>query len=341
MRKYFPQLLLIFTMALCIIPEESSAQNEPMLHAGIKLIKELNPEQLALAVLPLTTDERYNWHFIPRSRKGLSLKRMQDKQKDFARQFLKSGLSIQGYEKAVGIVELEGILNEIELWGFLRRDPQEYYFTLFGSPEENSTWGWRFEGHHISLNFTIVNGRPASQTPAFWGANPALVPKGPKKGWRVLAEEENTARKLIQSLDSTQRKQAVISDRAPRDIITGTGRKAIVEKPEGIRRSALTEEQQNILWSLILVYTENFRSDLAENQKKKIRDSGLQNLHFAWAGGLHPGQGHYYRIQGPTVLIEYDNTQNGANHIHTVFRDLQNDFGEDLLNRHYREHNHD
>ena len=328
-------------MALCIIPEESSAQNEPMLQTGIKFLKELNLDQFQSAMQPFNTDERYNWHFIPRSRKGLSLKRMQDNQKDFARQFLKSGLSIQGYEKAVGILELEGILNEIELWGFLRRDPQEYYFTLFGSPQENSTWGWRFEGHHISLNFTIVNGRPASQTPAFWGANPAMVPKGPKKGWRVLAEEENTARKLVQSLDIRQRKQAVISDRAPRDIITGTGRKAIVEKPEGIRHSALTEEQQKILWSLILVYTDNFRSDLAENQKKKIRDSGLQNLHFAWAGGLHPGQGHYYRIQGPTVLIEYDNTQNGANHIHTVFRDLQNDFGEDLLNRHYREHNHD
>ncbi len=328
-------------MASCIIPEDSSAQNEPMLQARIKLIKELNPEQLALAVHPLTTDERYNWHFIPRSRKGLSLKRMEDNQKDFAHQFLKSGLSIRGYEKAAGIVELEGILNEVELWGFLRRDPDEYYFTLFGSPEENSTWGWRFEGHHISLNFTIVNGRPASQTPAFWGANPALVPKGPKKGWRVLAEEENTARKLVQLLNRTQRKQAVISDRAPRDIITGTGRKAIVENPEGIRHSALTEEQQNILWSLVLVYTDNFRNDLAENQRKKILNSGLQNLHFAWAGGLHPGQGHYYRIQGPTVLIEYDNTQNGANHIHTVFRDLQNEFGEDLLNQHYQEHNHD
>ncbi len=336
--KHIPKFVFTAVIFSILVGGNVSGQTEPMFFSARKFLKLLHPDQIRSATMPFETEERYNWHFIPRSRKGISFVQLSDEdQVAAAYKLLGSGLSKSGFEKAAGIIELEGILGEIETLGFMRRNPEKYYFSIFGQLEEIGNWGWRVEGHHLSLNFTLVEGKPVSQTPVFWGANPAEVPHGSKKGWKVLKKEEELARDLILSLDSKQKALAIISEKAPRDITTGTSRKAATVVSEGIPWSALKKNQQELLLSLITVYTDNFRDDLAEGHKEKIRRAGTQNLKFAWAGGLHPGQGHYYRIEGPTHLIEYDNTQNGANHIHSVFRELDNDFGEDLLGNHYEE----
>jgi len=193
----------------------------------------------------------------------------------------------------------------------------------------------------VALNFTIVNGQAVATAPEFLGANPATVADGPHKGLRVLAVEEDLGRQLVKSLSPEQKTAAVISDRAPREIITGNSRKISVTQPAGIAAGKLTPEQKKLLRDLIEECAHRLRLELAEQDLQKIDAAGFDNVFFAWAGGTEPGEGHYYRIQGPRFMIEYDNTQNHANHIHTVWRDPANDFGEDLLRKHYAEHRHD
>jgi hypothetical protein len=211
--------------------------------------------------------------------------------------------------------------------------------TIFGPPSKDAPWGWRFEGHHLSLNYTSVTDELAA-TPAFFGANPAEVPRGDRKGWRLLAAEEDRARALLGLLDDAQRAQAVIATAAPRDVITGADRHARLERFEGLPASAMTPAQRDTLLRLVEEYVHNMPPDVAAAQWAKMEEAGLDKLHFAWAGSARRGEGHYYRIHGPTLLIEYDNTQNDANHVHSVWRDLDDDFGEDLLRKHYDENGH-
>jgi hypothetical protein len=220
------------------------------------------------------------------------------------------------------------------------RDPERYYLAIFGTPSEKSPWGWRFEGHHVSLNFSSVTGKLAV-TPAFLGTNPARVPEGPTKGLRVLAQEEDLARRLLTGLNAQQRRQAIIDEEAPADIITGNQRTVSLARFEGLAYADMTADQRFLLEQLIRVYLDNMKPRIAQHQWQRMEDAGLDKLHFAWAGSAEPGQAHYYRIHGPTFLVEYDNTQNNANHIHTVWRDPANDFGRDLLRDHYENgHSH-
>jgi hypothetical protein len=235
-------------------------------------------------------------------------------------------------------MSLEQVLHIIE--GTNRRfsrDPELYFVSIFGEPGPGKTWGWRFEGHHLSLSFTVAGGEHISATPSMMGTNPAIVPGGPHKGLQILADEENLGRQLAKSLSTDQRTTAVISERAPEDIITGNQRKISPLEPAGIRWKDLNEDQRQLIWRLVKIYVERARGEIAAADLKKITDAGQEKIHFAWAGGMEPGRGHYYRIQGPTFLIEYDNTQNNANHIHSVYRDFTEDFGDDLLKRHYEE----
>ena len=299
-------------------------------------LSSLSPEMRQKALLRFSDGERFNWHYVPRSRRGLPLGNLNKDQTALFHSFLRANLGSDGYRKATGVIELEPILGRLEASRF--RDPARYFFSLFGTPAV-LPWGWRLEGHHLSLNVTRTPGG-TSYTPMFVGANPARVPSGARAGWQLLRDEEHHARGFLQSLDPAQRAQAVISARAPADIITGTDRSFRLQRFEGLSASAMTPRQQQALLELVGVYVRNAPEPAADAEIAKIRRAGIGNLHFAWAGGAQPGQRHYYRIHGPTVLIEYDNTENSGNHIHTVWRNPQGDFGDDVLARHYAEAAH-
>lgn len=310
-----------------------------MVAAAQTFLTTLRPELRAQAVLPYASEERRDWHYVPRRREGVSLKQMNVGERAAAHALLRAGLSARGYEKTTGIIVLEGILREIETFGF-RRDPELYWLTLFGTPAAARPWGWRFEGHHLSLNFSSATGEISGTTPAFYGANPARVPPGqPRAGSRVLAAEEDLARRLLGSLDAAQRSVAVISSDAPSEILMRPGRDA-PPPPAGLAFARMTPAQRELLLALIGEYVNNLQPAIAEAQWQRIRGAGLDTVRFAWAGGSAPGQGHYYRVQGPTFVLEYDNTQDRANHIHSVWRSADDDFAEDLLRRHYRESPH-
>jgi hypothetical protein len=300
-------------------------------------------------MFPFEGNERTHWHFIPTElfpRNGLPIKQMNQSQRERAHDLLKAGLSQRGYMTATQIMQLENVLAAIEsaqpLGGnrFVR-DPERYFFSIFGTPSTRDTWGWRVEGHHVSLHFTVVNGTLAAGSPSFFGSNPAEVRSGPKKGTRVLGPEEDAARSLVESLDASQREKAIINTTAPNDIVTMASVKVDPLSPVGIPGSALTASQRALLKKLIDVYTGYMADDIAADRLTRIEKAGWDKIAFAWAGSLQRGQKHYYRVQGPTFLIEYDNTQNDANHIHSVWRDFNGDFGEDLLREHLRNTPHD
>jgi len=304
-----------------------------MADAANYFLASLTPEQKSKATYEFKDEERFDWHFIPKARKGLPFKEMTPPQRLLAHALLNTGLSHRGYMKATTIMSLEQILYEVENKS-PTRDADLYFVTVFGTPG-SANWGWRVEGHHLSLNFALNAEQLLAVTPLFFGSNPAEIKSGPRKGLRVLGGEEDLGRTLVNALDDSQRKVAVITNTAPRDIITGNSRKAKALEPMGIEASKLNADQKQMLVTVLREYLFRSRPEIAEIALKAIQDAGPDKLHFAWAGGVHPGQGHYYRVQGPTFLLEYDNTQDGANHVHSVWRDLQNDFGEDLLRQHY------
>jgi hypothetical protein len=304
-----------------------------MAEAARALLASLEPAQLAKAAWPFTAEERVNWGFVPRERQGLPLADMTDRQREAAFALLRTGLSARGFEKAEGVRVLEGVLREME---GARRDPDRYYFTIFGEPG-SATWGWRYEGHHLSQNWTIVGGTATSTTPAFIGTNPAEVRQGPHQGLRVLAAEEDLARALLAALSPEQRARAVLSDTAPPDILTGNTRRAAIEGRAGLPAEAMTPDQRRMLMHLVEEHASLQAPELAERRLARVRGESPADVLFAWMGpgDRAPGRGHYYRVQGRTFLIEYDNTQNQANHQHVVWRELGGDFGDDLLAQHY------
>ena len=300
----------------------------------------LDVDQRRLATFTLTDGERENWHFIPKPfegdgmRGGIPLKAMRPDQRHLAQALLASGLSHRGYLTAAQIMSLERVLWELENES-PRRDSTRYYVSIFGKPGSKN-WGWRFEGHHLSMNFTIANGKLISGTPNFFASNPAVVLQGPRQGLQVLADEENLARELVQSLSQEQRKLAVVEDKAPDDILTSA--KPTIEHlgDAGITFNDLKQDQQAHLLRLIEVYVHRVRREFANEQLAAIKAAGHDRIVFAWAGGIDKGQRHYYRVQGPIFLLEYANTQNDANHVHSVWRDFDGDFGRDLLKEHYQ-----
>ena len=329
--------LLLIVSALGLLTAAYQRIDTPALmsDAAKAYLGSLSPELRAKTMIPFSEDERLNWHFIPLdNRKGVALREMTSAQKHLAEALLSSGLSNQGIIKAHTIMSLDQILKDAEQGKAQERDPEKYFVSVFGEPSEKGTWGFRFEGHHISLNFTIVNGRVAS-SPNFFGSNPALVKSGPRAGTRALKGEEDAARELVKSLTAEQRAIAIFDKTAPRDIITGDARKAAINgQPVGIPFSKLTAAQKTALDALVEVYAGNFPPMIADMRMDQYRKAQA-NLYFAWAGGLEPGDQHYYRIQTPVFLIEYDKTQDQGNHIHSVWRDLNGDFGQDLLAQHY------
>ncbi len=313
---------------------------EAMAEAAGHFLESLTEAQRSVAQFSFSDDERLNWNFVPMERAGLSLKAMQPHQQQRAYNLLHTALSHQGFSKALNIMALEQILHELEN-NNPGRDPSRYHFYIFGEPSTEKTWSWRVEGHHLSVSVTLVDGQKLASTPAFFGANPGHVRQGPHAGLRVLHAEEDLGRALLQSLEPKQRESAVIAVEAPADVINGPGREASPLEPAGLAAAELSASQRKMLMTLIREYVHNFRPEMARQDMQKIRQAGIDQIHFAWAGSDQVGEGHYYRIQGPTFIMEYDNTQNMANHIHVVWRDFQNDFGADLLKAHYQAVPHD
>tara|TARA_B100001250_G_C19817158_1_gene799251 strand:- start:2814 stop:3782 length:969 start_codon:yes stop_codon:yes gene_type:complete len=280
--------------------------------------------------------ERTNWHYIPRDRLGLPLRDMDSLELKCAKKLIQLGVSPKGFEKVETIISLESILREIEgPTGKFSRDPQLYYLSIFGVPGGSQTWGWRFEGHHVSINHTLVDDKIVGPTPLFFGSNPAHVRHGERAGLRALKEEEDLGRQLFHELDGSQQDEALVSSEAPPDILTTNAPFLRGEvRPEGLSVAQMTMGQREILKALVDVYVGRLPKVCAEATSRNIGEMGWEGVCFAWAGSGELGQAHYYRIQSQQYLAEYDNTQNDANHIHAVWRDAQNDFGEDALRSH-------
>jgi hypothetical protein len=325
----------------CRSQTKNNSANINMRGVAIQFLQNLNDAQKEKAQLLFDNEERYHWFYIPIERKGVPLKDLNEKQVKIGMDLLHTALSDTSFNKTMAIIQLENVLRELENASPDYRNPGNYYFTIFGNPGD-SIWGWRFEGHHVSFNFSSQNNRLVSGSPGFMGSNPAVVQSGMQKGLQILKEESLLGFELLHSLTAEQKQKAIFSTRAPGDIVTASSRKAMIQSLQGIVYSDLNSKQQKIFLQLLSIYIYRYKSQLASKMMQEIEEAGLNNLRFAWAGSEVAGVGHphYYRIQGPTIIIEYDNTQNNANHVHTVIRDLKNDFGGDQLLEHYRHSKH-
>jgi Protein of unknown function (DUF3500) len=302
-------------------------------------INALNPVQKK-KVIQEFDDHRMDWHYLPSTmfhREGIYIRDLDDNQRQLLHKLLQSYLSQKGYNKTNNIIGLENVLRE--LGGGSYRNPELYMVAFYGIPAENDIWGWKFEGHHVSLNFTVVDDQ-ISYTPRFFGANPAEVPSGSKKGLRVLKDEEDFALQLMSSLTKEQKKKAIFSLSAYSDILTANDAIALPLDKEGIQAKDLSPEQRALLKELIMEYLSAMPQELAEKRMQQVNDSPFTEIWFGWAGGIALHAPHYYRVQGEKFLIELDNTQNNANHIHCVWRDFDGDFGGDLIREHYKNSDH-
>jgi hypothetical protein len=323
--------LIIF---LLLIGISARAADDQFVAPAKKFLSSLDTKTRSKLMFSYDNNERYNWNFVPTERKGVSLHELNDQQKKLLFELLSVFISEQGYEKATKILDWENILRAVENRkdDDTYRDPKKYFVSFFGEPAEKSLWGWRFEGHHLSLNFTYFNGVVEAATPSFMGANPAIAPSGA----RNLKDETDLAFAFIKTLNADQLKKAVFSETALPEIVTGNAREAKFLEPKGILYKELNDDQQKALIKLLNVFVKNYELGFSSKLWKKIQDAGVDNLSFAWAGSITPGAGTYYRIQGPMLQIEYDNTQTNANHVHTSVRDLTNDFAADVLREHYK-----
>jgi hypothetical protein len=371
-KRFVAAGLCLFLSAAAAIYRAQSAPD--MVATANTFLASLNQQQVAKVKYDLTHDERQNWFFTPVPRNGLPLKEMEQFQRPLAMAMLSAALSQRGFMKATTIMSLEQILRDNEAaaraaaaanpapaggtgrggggggrgggGGGINRDPELYFFTIFGAPSNDGPWGWRVEGHHVAVNVTMDKGKIISAGPTFFGSNPASVKEGPRQGLRVLGREEDLGRALFMALDPAQKKTALLDVKAPGDIITMNSKRvefgtktqyAMPANPEGLQASKLNSKQTEQLMAIIQEYTAGrTTAEYAAVTLAEIKKAGTDKIYFAWAGGEKLGDPHYYRVHGPTFLIEYDNTQNNANHVHSVFRDLRNDFGVDSLREHYK-----
>ncbi len=306
--------------------------------AAAEFTESLDAQQRAQTIYDFMDGERIFWYYPPTNRHGLALRDMTPGQRELALGLMRAGLSERAYSQAVGIIDLEIVLGEIERAAgrhTFRRDPELYYWTIFGDPSGDAEpWGWRVEGHHISLNYALWGDGLLSLTPWFLGTNPAEVREGPQAGLRILDRREDLAFELMASLDGEQSERAVIYAEAPWDILTFNASRAVMPAYEGLASSELDDDQRAVLDRLIDVYVDQAPAELAEDRRARITSAGREGMHFAWAGPVQSGEPHYYRIHGGNFLVEFDNRQNGANHIHSVWRDVENDFANDVLGEH-------
>ncbi|GAB3014161.1 DUF3500 domain-containing protein [Cyclobacterium sediminis] len=334
----YPMKTVFFTLLL-LLSITINNQAQDLSSIANQFIESLDPELKKQACFPFDHSERFNWHFVPRERKGPTFHDFNAEQTGQALDLMRASLGTVGQEKAAAIIELENVLREVENRpeNDTYRDPLNYHFSVFGKPSSNKPWGWRLEGHHLSLNFSSAEGTITSATPSFMGSNPGIVLTGPQMDRQVLADETNMGFELLHSLSDSQKEKALFADKAPADIITSNDRKAKLLSQSGIKGSDLKADQLLLLKRLVGIYLSRYTTEYHSQLINRIKSTGWENMSFAWAGSQtnKVGNPHYYSIQGAGLLIEYDNVQNNANHVHAVMRDLENDFGGDLLQSHY------
>ena len=321
------------------IASTASGTAERMAEACHTFLDSLSLEQRERTTYHYLDGERLFWYYPPLNRHGLPLRDMDAEQRRLAYAVMDSGLAEQAYRKATLIIDHELVLGPLEKEDgkvTFERDPELYYFTVFGEPGGSDPWGWRVEGHHISLNYSVWGDRVISATPLFLGANPAEIRKGPKKGLRILGDREELAFELMNSLDSGQRSRAIIYETAPYDILTYNSSKVSLPAEEGLPATRMSKGQKAMLTALVTEYVRQVPDDLASERLAVLEEGGLDRLHLAWGGPVERGTPNYYRIHGGDFVVEYDNRQNGANHIHSVWRDVENDFAADVLRDHLR-----
>ncbi|HEV8317621.1 MAG TPA: DUF3500 domain-containing protein [Vicinamibacterales bacterium] len=331
-------VLALLTTVLVGVMLSAERSSTAMTNAATRFLAGLSPEQRQKASFPFDTDERFKWHYIPNEmfpREGLAIKAMTEPQRKLAHDLLKAGLSQRGYQTMNAIMELEAILKEIDK-GPMVRDREDYRFAVFGTPSQQGVWGWRVGGHHVAVMFTMIKGGIVASSPTFAGTNPAEVRVGPQKGLRILAAQEDSARALLMALDASQRSSAIFAKAALSDIVTTNQPKVDPLPAAGLVASSMAPAQRDMLMKVIESYTSIMADDIAAERVAKVRKAGIERIAFAWAGEVERGRKHYYRVQGPTFLIEFDNTQDDANHIHSVWRDFDGDYGRDILREHLR-----
>jgi hypothetical protein len=336
-RRHVLRMLSLTGISL-LPPALSRAQpRDAMTRPALDVLASLSAAQRHQAVYPFEAEARRDWHYVPRQRPGVALGELQPAQHELVWALLHAGLSQQGVQKTRAVIATEAILGELSgSPGY--RDPANYALVFFGDPASGQPWSWRFEGHHLSLTFTIVPGQGVAATPAFLGANPATVPAPhARAGFAALGTEEADGFRLLHSFSEAQKATALIQTQSFGNILSGPGRETSLQQRIGLALGAMTDAQRQQAMALVEAYVRNVRPDVAQTELGKLMAAGIDTLHFAWAGSQTPQRPHYYRLHGPTLLIEYDNTQNGANHVHSVWHNPINSFGQDLLQAHYQE----
>ncbi len=301
----------------------------------------LDTAQLKKVQLPFDHLSRQVWHFLPGSmwpRDGIMLKDLNRTQKQKVFALLRHHLSEAGFEKIMSIMDLESVMAKMGQDAEMR-DPEKYFVAIYGNPIQDKLWAWSFEGYHISLNFTITDHK-VSMTPRFLGADPAIIPSGYRKGERTLAAEDDMGLELINSMSTEQRVKTIFSTKPYLEIVTSNATEVAPLSLVGIKMSELNEDQQKHLKELIAEHLSTMPEALAKQRMEQIEQEHFDEIRFGWAGATELGKGHYYRIQGHSFLIEFDNTLANANHIHTVWRDFDGDFGKDIIKEHYSQESH-
>lgn len=327
--------------------EAQPAQDSPsssLVQAAQAFTSLLDEAQKKKAILNYTDAQRVTWQFIPLpTRKGLPLMEMQAEQQKAAMSLLKTAISQLGYDKATKIMSLENVLRELETKKAPatadavaeRRNPKKYYFTVYGKVGASEHWGLSIEGHHLSLNFVLQGDKIVDSTPQFFATNPAELKdnygEGFEKGLRVLRDEETLAFDLLGSLKPDQRSAAMIPGATPGEIRGANEPQPPTTPAVGVTVGSMDAKQKEIMRRLLHAYTDKMRSEVSKERWGLIEKAGFDKIAFGWSGADHEGVGHYYRVQGPTFLIEFINVQadaagNPANHIHCVWRDLEGDF---------------
>jgi Protein of unknown function (DUF3500) len=324
--------------SLAYVAQSNESAGAKMTGAADKFLASLTGDQKGKAVIDFDDKERFNWHFTPYQdngkkpkHRGLPLEEMNKEQKEAALGLLRAGTSGTGYERATTIMSLENILLDLEKGSGPTRNPGNYFFSIFGTPSKTAAWGWRVEGHHLSLNFTLDKGKVVSATPAFFGANPAVFIGGARKGQEVLPEAEDYAKDLFKSLDDDQKKVAIQKEPFP-EIEEAAKTPTKVGEAKGLSAAKMTEKQRDLLQKLLQGYADRMPPDIAKVEMARVKDGGLDKVSFAYQGGLAQGEKHSYRIQGPSFVVEFlniqdDSAKNPADHIHSAWRSLKDDFG--------------
>ncbi|MFC7531727.1 DUF3500 domain-containing protein [Actinoplanes sp. GCM10030250] len=304
---------------------------------ALALVATLDSDQLALVRGGLADAGLRRWTYLPGDRPGLPMEHLTAAQHDLAVELLRSAHSPGGGDLAVGAIEVERVRRGLTSGS--PPDGDRYWLRVLGDPESGEPWGWRINGHHLAVHVVVAPDGTTTFTPHFVGSEPAVVRHGPAAGRRILGPEEDLARELAGSLDADQRTLGISAEVAPDDILTRydpVADPAVL--PEGIGRDLLRPDQRNTLDRLVRRYLDRAPRAYAGACWREAEAAGLDRIRFAWAGPTDPGQGHYYCVRGTDFLIEYDNTQDNANHAHSVWRHLRDDFGGDPLRGHYARH---